>query len=117
MTTSSIDSAAAPKKKNGHAPDPDNVPTLQSLGVQLDPDTLHYVENPEALANALGGNGVKDVFSNPVVLSAAACACLGGLLFGFDQGILSIVLTMKQFLTQFPETDKDANSKAGLNKG
>jgi len=61
--------------------------------------------------------GLKDVFSSPVVLTAAFCAALGGLLFGFDQGILSIVLTMKQFLTQFPEMDVTVTTKAGLNKG
>lgn len=57
------------------------------------------------------------MFGNPVVLTAACCAALGGLLFGFDQGIMAIVLTMKQFLSQFPEMDVNATSKAGLNKG
>lgn len=42
---------------------------------------------------------------------------MGGLLFGFDQGILAISLTMPQFLSQFPETDVSVTSKAGLNKG
>jgi len=41
----------------GHAPEPDNIPTLESLGVELHPDTLKYVENGEMLANAIGGNG------------------------------------------------------------
>lgn len=45
------------------------------------------------------------------------CACIGGLLFGFDQGILSIALTMPQFLRQFPETDASVTSGASLNKG
>jgi MFS family permease len=42
---------------------------------------------------------------------------MGGLLFGFDQGILSIVLTMKQFLNRFPETDPAQDSGAAFNKG
>lgn len=80
--------------KVGHAPDPDAIPTLESLGVELHADTLRYVEDPEALANALGGNsgppplqltltqGVINVFRNPVVFLAALCACVGGLMFG-----------------------------------
>lgn len=43
-------------KKVGHAPDPDAIPTLESYGVTLDADTLLYVEDPQALADALGGN-------------------------------------------------------------
>ncbi|BEI83932.1 hypothetical protein CcaverHIS002_0405360 [Cutaneotrichosporon cavernicola] len=104
-------------KKVGHAPDPDAIPTLAQLGVELHPDTLHFVEDPRALADALGGNSVINVFRNPIVFLAALCACVGGLMFGFDQGILSIVLTMKQFLGVFPETDINVTSKAGLNKG
>lgn len=61
--------------------------------------------------------GLKDIFANHMVLAAAASACLGGLLFGFDQGILSISLTMEQFLAQFPQTDATATASAGLNKG
>jgi hypothetical protein len=42
---------------------------------------------------------------------------MGGLLFGFDQGILSVVYTMTQFLGDFPEIDPAQSSSAGLNKG
>lgn len=44
-------------KHAGHAPDVDNIPTLESLGIELHPETLKYVENPTMLANAIGGNG------------------------------------------------------------
>ncbi|WWC88882.1 uncharacterized protein L201_003797 [Kwoniella dendrophila CBS 6074] len=100
-----------------HAPSREEIPALESLGVQLHPDTITYINDPQALATALGGSGFLELFKNPLVLAAAVSACLGGLLFGFDQGIVSIVLTMKQFLTQFPETDKTVTSAAGLNKG
>lgn len=43
--------------KRNHPPERDNIPTLESLGVTLDPETAYYVENSEALANSLGGNG------------------------------------------------------------
>lgn len=61
--------------------------------------------------------GLKDLVASRMVLLAASAACIGGLLFGFDQGILSICLTMPQFQRQFPETNADANSSASLNKG
>lgn len=84
--------------KRSHPPERDNIPTLESLGVALHPETVYYVENSEALANSLGGNGepaplypsplsslmkgLKDVFSNHIVFAAAFSACMGGLLFG-----------------------------------
>lgn len=38
-------------------------------------------------------------------------------LFGFDQGLVSIVLVMPQFLRVFPEVDPSASPQAGFNKG
>lgn len=61
--------------------------------------------------------GLKDLFASRMVLLAASAATIGGLLFGFDQGILSISLTMPQFQEQFPETNAEVNSSASLNKG
>ncbi|WWC87437.1 uncharacterized protein L201_002326 [Kwoniella dendrophila CBS 6074] len=106
-----------PEKVLAHPPQRDDIPTLQSLGVELHPDTYRYCEDSQLLADSLGGNKLKDVFANWIVVAAAFSACMGGLLFGFDQGILSIVLTMKQFLVQFPETDRDQDSSAAFNKG
>ncbi|WWC61264.1 uncharacterized protein I303_103845 [Kwoniella dejecticola CBS 10117] len=100
-----------------HAPDREHIPVLSSFGIELHPDTITYVEDSQALADAIGGKGLKDVFASPIVFAAAFSACMGGLLFGFDQGILSIVLTIPQFLGAFPETDSTVTSAAGLNKG
>lgn len=44
-------------------------------------------------------------------------ACVGGLLFGFDQGLMSIILVMPRFLGDFPEVDTAVSSSAGFNKG
>jgi hypothetical protein len=101
----------------GSPPSRDQIPALDSFGVSLHPDTPGYVQDPEALANAIGGSKLKDVFASPIVFAAAFSACMGGLLFGFDQGILSICLTLPQFLRVFPETDPSLTSQAGLNKG
>lgn len=47
----------------------------------------------------------------------ALTACVGGLLFGFDQGLMSIILVMPRFLADFPEVDTAVTSGAGFNKG
>lgn len=44
-------------KKPRHAPDRDDVPSLEDLGVELHPDTARYVADSQALADAIGGNG------------------------------------------------------------
>lgn len=61
--------------------------------------------------------GLRDMFGNGLVVAAAFSTCMGGLLFGFDQGILSIVLTMPQFLEQFPDININVSSSAAFNKG
>ncbi|KIR78596.1 monosaccharide transporter [Cryptococcus gattii EJB2] len=104
-------------KQRRHAPDRDDIPSLEDLGVQLHPDTARYVADSQALADAICGNGLKDIFNSGLVLIAAFSTCMGGLLFGFDQGIVSIVLTMTQFLGQFPDIDANVSSSAAFNKG
>lgn len=42
---------------------------------------------------------------------------MGGLLFGFDQGLVSIVLVMPRFLQDFPMIDESVTGAAGLYKG
>lgn len=100
-----------------HAPDREHIPPLSNFDIDLHPDTVKYVQDSQALADSIGSNGIRDVFASPIVFMAAFSACMGGLLFGFDQGILSIVLTIPQFLKVFPETDINVTSSAGLNKG
>ncbi|AFR93957.1 monosaccharide transporter [Cryptococcus neoformans C23] len=105
------------KPEHAHAPDRDCIPSLDDLGIQLHPDTARYVTDSQALADAIGGNGLRDMFGNGLVVAAAFSTCMGGLLFGFDQGILSIVLTMPQFLEQFPDININVSSSAAFNKG
>ncbi|OWZ60990.1 hypothetical protein AYX14_06750 [Cryptococcus neoformans] len=99
------------------APSREEVPSLSALGIKVHPDALTLAYDDRALASSYGDNGLKDLFASRMVLLAASAACIGGLLFGFDQGILSICLTMPQFQDQFPETNADVNSSASLNKG
>ena len=61
--------------------------------------------DPVSLDNiSYGGNGIGAILTSPFILGAAFLASMGGFSFGFDQGVISLILTMKQFHTYFPET-------------
>lgn len=51
-----------------------------------------------------GQNGIRGLLSSPYVFGAAFLASLGGFSFGYDQGVISLILTMDQFHEEFPET-------------
>ncbi|KAI4668124.1 uncharacterized protein J4E78_001947 [Alternaria triticimaculans] len=63
-----------------------------------------------------GPAGFRGLFSNPYVAMCAAFATIGGLLFGYDQGVISVTLVMDQFLDRFPRVSSEA-SGAGFWKG
>ncbi|KAI7516030.1 hypothetical protein KC331_g22225, partial [Hortaea werneckii] len=49
--------------------------------------------------------GFKGIFASYYVALCAVFAALGGLLFGYDQGVVSVILTEEQFLTRFTRID------------
>lgn len=62
------------------------------------------MESPDALNNALhkrqqlmGASGPAAVFKNFKVFLIASFACLGGLLYGYNQGMFSGILVMPAF--------------------
>jgi hypothetical protein len=65
---------------------------------------------------AYGPPGFKGIFSSSYVALCAAFAAIGGLLFGYDQGVISVTLTMDEFLNRFPEI-ADSSPGAGFYKG
>ncbi|KAL4793691.1 general substrate transporter [Aspergillus venezuelensis] len=51
---------------------------------------------------------VKDLVRSPYVFGAALLASFGGFSFGYDQGVISLILVMEQFREQYPETSPDS---------
>ncbi|CAI6089296.1 unnamed protein product [Clonostachys chloroleuca] len=63
-----------------------------------------------------GPSGFRGLFSSPYVAMCAAFSAIGGLLFGYDQGVISVTLVMDHFLDRFPEVS-DSAPGAGFKKG
>ncbi|KAL1608151.1 hypothetical protein SLS60_003090 [Paraconiothyrium brasiliense] len=53
----------------------------------------------------------KELRQNPYLLGLSAFASLGGFLFGYDQGVISGVLTMESFAAKFPRIAIDSSFK------
>ncbi|KMP00965.1 hypothetical protein CIHG_01255 [Coccidioides immitis H538.4] len=52
---------------------------------------------------------VRRLFTNSYVFLCAACSTLGGLLFRHDQGVVSIILVMPQFLDRLERVSEEAS--------
>ncbi|GIJ99054.1 hypothetical protein Aspvir_001178 [Aspergillus viridinutans] len=76
----------------------------------------HHAEDVMTDREPYGPPGLRGLISNPFVFLCAACSTLGGLVFGYDQGVVSVILVMDQFLERFPEVSPNA-SGAGFWKG
>ncbi|KAB8343146.1 hypothetical protein FH972_022737 [Carpinus fangiana] len=63
-----------------------------------------------------GPTGIKGLLASPYVAACAAFSALGGLLFGYDQGVVSVILVMPQFLDRIDRV-ADGASGSGFWKG
>lgn len=97
------------------APSRDYIVSLKDEGITPAEGLSDLLFDPYLLSKSYAKEG--DLFSSKVVILCAATACIGGLLFGIDQGLVSIILVMPQFLQVFPSVNTDLSSAAGFNKG
>lgn len=77
---------------------------------------VHHAEAVWDQREPYGPAGFRGVFTGYYVALCAAFAALGGMVFGYDQGVVSVVLVMPQFLSQFNRVSETA-SGAGFWKG
>ncbi|KAL3442745.1 general substrate transporter [Aspergillus insuetus] len=61
--------------------------------------------------NAQPKGGFSLVLENPYLCGVASFSTLGGLLFGYDQGVVSGVITMESFAARFPRIFSDSGFK------
>lgn len=76
-------------------------------------EPITTVDLPTVMADrtSYGPSGLKGLTSSPTVFGAAFLASLGGFSFGYDQGVISIINVMPDFLATFPPV------KSGFGKG
>ena len=77
---------------------------------------IHHSEAVWKHRESYGPPGFKGVFMNSYATLCAAFAAIGGMIFGYDQGVVSIVLVMDQFIAVFPQVSEKSSS-AGFDKG
>lgn len=72
---------------------------------QLAAEEVHY-----------GQSGARAFLSSPYVFGAALLASMGGFSYGYDQGVISLILVMPQFRDQYPEV-APSHPHSGFNTG
>jgi hypothetical protein len=81
------------------SPSPSLTPTkhadLRGGTLTVHPDGEHY-------SYAYGPTGLAGLRSNGYTLRCAVFASLGGLTFGYDQGVIANVLVMEDFVARWP---------------
>jgi hypothetical protein len=77
------------------SPSPTKQADLRGGTLTVHPDGEHY-------SYAYGPTGLAGLRSNTYALRCAVFASLGGLTFGYDQGVIANVLVMEDFVTRWP---------------
>lgn len=102
----------------------DNQPLPEKKHSSNTSNKLQHNENPAIHSSAAIWEsrekycepGFRGLFSSSYVVLCASFATLGGLLFGYDQGVVSVILVEEQFLQRFVRID-EASGSSGFWKG
>lgn len=70
---------------------------LRGGTLAVHPDGEHY-----SYSYTYGATGLPGLLANTYALRCAAFASIGGLTFGYDQGVIANVLVMEDFVTRWP---------------
>ncbi|KAH9220755.1 general substrate transporter [Leptodontidium sp. 2 PMI_412] len=82
-------------------------------------DDIQHIQTATTTQTVLephGPSGFRGIIASRYVVLCAAFSAIGGMLFGYDQGVISVTLVMPQFLERFPEVSEMA-SGGGFYKG
>ncbi|KAL3452769.1 general substrate transporter [Aspergillus insuetus] len=97
----------------------DTQDTLDKAAAIHDEDTELAEESALAILSApvqYDSGKVRDLVRSPYVFGAAMLASFGGFSFGYDQGVISLILVMDQFRDMYPEVSPE-NSRYGFHTG
>ena len=70
---------------------------LRGGTLSVHPDGEHY-----SYSYRYGPTGLAGLLANTYALRCAVFASIGGLTFGYDQGVIANVLVMEDFVTRWP---------------
>lgn len=82
--------------------DSDTQPLLTSSNRLVTRGTLTVHPNGEEYSYSYGPKGLAGLRHNYYALTCAIFASIGGLTFGYDQGVIANVLVMKDFMRRWP---------------
>ncbi|KAI4290313.1 MAG: hypothetical protein L6R35_000420 [Caloplaca aegaea] len=77
---------------------------------------VHHAEAVWNQRQPYGPNGLRGIYTSHYAATCAAFAALGGMVFGYDQGVVSVILVMERFLGRFTSVS-DKAAGAGFYKG
>ncbi|KAI0303686.1 general substrate transporter [Multifurca ochricompacta] len=93
--TESVSAEAEASPLLPSSPSPAKPVNLRGGTLSVHPDGEHY-------SYAYGPTGLEGLRANTYTLRCAMFASLGGLTFGYDQGVIANVLVMEDFVTRWP---------------
>ncbi|KAI0423447.1 arabinose-proton symporter [Xylaria sp. FL1042] len=102
-------------KALGQVPNSEHVERTLEVNILTTSPANSGQPGPEIEREPQGKLGLAGILDNKYVTLCAAFAALGGGLFGYDQGVVSVTLVMPQFIEAFPEIAEPG--RGAFNKG